>query len=160
MTREGRKETLSLVDAAEFLLEECRMVLPGMQALFGFQLIAVFSPSFSERLSAGEQRLHLIAIGLVALAVAIIMTPAAAHRQISAETMSRAFIMVATRLLLWSMLPLALGICLDFDLVGRLILGRGVLTTVLAAALFLVFVTLWFLLPRMRSVRETLALEE
>jgi len=96
----------------------------------------------------------------VALAVAIIMTPAAAHRQISAETMSRAFIMVATRLLLWSMLPLALGICLDFDLVGRLILGRGVLTTVLAAALFLVFVTLWFLLPRMRSVRETLALEE
>ena len=40
---EARQE-LSLDAAASHLLEECRTVVPGMQALFGFQLIAVFSP--------------------------------------------------------------------------------------------------------------------
>lgn len=153
------KQNLSLIDAAQFLLEECRMVLPGIQALFGFQLIAVFNPSFTERLSAGEQRLHLIAIGLVVMAVAIIMTPAAAHRQISAGAMTRAFITASTRLLLWSMVPLALGICLDFYLVARLILGDGALVPILASALFGLFMVLWFLLPRVRALREAIAHE-
>jgi len=153
-------EILSLVDAAEFLLEECRMVLPGIQALFGFQLIAAFNSTFAERLTRGEQRLHLIALGLVAVAVALIMTPAAVHRQISAQTMTRAFIIACTRLLLWSMLPLALGICLDFFIVGRLILGRGPLVTVLAAVLFAVFLGLWFVLPRVRALRYALGAED
>lgn len=30
----------SLSDSVSHMLEECRMVLPGIQALFGFQLIA------------------------------------------------------------------------------------------------------------------------
>ena len=60
-------EQVSLSQAAEYLLEECRMVLPGIQALFGFQLIAVFNAGFHERLSQGLQRLHLLAIALVAL---------------------------------------------------------------------------------------------
>jgi len=153
-------EILSLVDAAQFLLEECRMVLPGIQALFGFQLIAVFNSSFAEKLTRGEQRLHLIALGLIALAVAIIMTPAAAHRQISAQTMTRAFITAATRLLLWSMIPLALGICLDFFIVGRLILGRGPLVTVLASVLFTAFMGLWFVVPRVRALRSALGAED
>ena len=36
-------ERVSLSQAAEYLLEECRMVLPGIQALFGFQLGTFFS---------------------------------------------------------------------------------------------------------------------
>jgi hypothetical protein len=43
-------EHLPLSKAAQLLLEECRMVLPGIQALFGFQLIAVFNARFAERL--------------------------------------------------------------------------------------------------------------
>ena len=35
------RQELSLNDAATHVLEECRTVVPGMQALFGFQLIAV-----------------------------------------------------------------------------------------------------------------------
>ena len=37
-------------DTVTHLLEECRMVLPGIQALFGFQLIAVFNAAFWEKL--------------------------------------------------------------------------------------------------------------
>ena len=34
--REEQEKTLSLVEAAEFLLEECRMVLPGTRRCSGF----------------------------------------------------------------------------------------------------------------------------
>ena len=37
-------------EEASYLLDECRMVLPGIQALFGFQLVAVFNRTFWERL--------------------------------------------------------------------------------------------------------------
>ena len=63
MTRD-EVDPVSLEAAVSHLLEECRMVLPGLQALFGFQLIAVFSAGFEVQLSPFEQRLHLLALGL------------------------------------------------------------------------------------------------
>ena len=41
----------NLPELVSHLLEECRMVLPGIQALFGFQLVAVFNQAFWEKLS-------------------------------------------------------------------------------------------------------------
>ena len=60
---QNHKENISLDRATTHILEECRMVLPGIQALFGFQLIAVFNPGFSEHLSTSEQHLHLLSVG-------------------------------------------------------------------------------------------------
>ena len=40
-------ERVKLSQAASYLLDECRMVLPGVQAIFGFQLIAVFNQRFA-----------------------------------------------------------------------------------------------------------------
>lgn len=57
----GKKEDISLDAAAGHLLEECRMVLPGIQALFGFQLIAVFNQGFAEKLPQATQMVHLAA---------------------------------------------------------------------------------------------------
>ena len=73
---EKERETLSLAEATTHLLEECRMVLPGVQALFGFQLIAVFNAGFSDKLSHAEQCVHLLALALVVVAGALIMSPA------------------------------------------------------------------------------------
>ena len=144
---QGESESLSLTEAAQFLLNECRMVLPGIQSLFGFQLIAVFNTGFHERLTVNEQHLHLVAIGLIAIAVAFIMTPAAYHRQAGARQISEGFIRICTRLLLCSMIPLAFGICIDFYLVARVLLD-GPVVPYLATALFAVFVGMWFILPR------------
>jgi Family of unknown function (DUF6328) len=147
----GEIERLPLEKAVLFLLEECRMVLPGLQALFGFQLIAVLNPSFSEKLDAGQQILHLVSLGLVAIAIALIMTPAAYHRQTTPREVSQKFIDLATRLVLWSMGPLAVAICLEFYLVGFLIL-RSQWVSSMAAGLLAVFVTLWWALPRSRKL--------
>jgi hypothetical protein len=65
------REELSLNDAATHVLEECRTVVPGMQALFGFHLIAVFSDIFREQLSSLERMLHLV----VGVHIAILLTP-------------------------------------------------------------------------------------
>jgi len=150
----NEREELSLNDAASHVLEECRTVVPGMQALFGFQLIAVFSSAFSEQLSSMERMLHLIAIVLVTIAIALVMTPAALHNQTEPLAVSSRFIRISSRLLMASMAPLALGLCLDIYLVARVIVGtRGVAATV-AASLLGVFIVLWLLLPRVSRTRS------
>jgi hypothetical protein len=139
---------VALDTAASHVLEECRMVLPGIQALFGFQLVAVFNESFAERLTSGEQGLHLLAIVLVVIAIALVMAPVAIHRQTQLRTLHERFVSVAARLLLASMFPLALAICLDVYLVARLIFGDRLVSGLLAAGLLGLFTSLWLLLPR------------
>ena len=97
--------------------------------------------------------LDLIAIVLVATAVAIIMTPAAYNRQTTPMEVTDDFVRVSTRLLLWSMFPLAVGISLDLYLIGRVIAG-SIGGGVLSAGVFAVYVMLWFLLPRVRLIRR------
>ncbi len=125
------------------------MVLPGIQALFGFQLIAVFNPGFTEKLSRPEQWLHLTSIVLIVVAIALVMAPAALHRQSSGPyKIDERFIRISSRLLVWSMAPLALGISLEVFLVARLIVGTAWPGVVLTLSLFGLFIGLWSLLPR------------
>jgi hypothetical protein len=138
----GKTEEINLDSASSHILEECRMVLPGIQALFGFQLIAVFNERFAEELSQPERYLHFAAIALVAVAIALIMTPAAMHRRIGVRRVTDAFIDASTRLLLASMVPLALAISLEFYLIGRMVLKDGIAAP-LAMALLVLFGVLW-----------------
>jgi hypothetical protein len=130
------------------------MVLPGIQALFGFQLIAVFTPGFAQRLSPGEQQLHLVAILLVVVAIGLVLAPAALHRQAEPGTVTERFVSVSSHLLMWSMLPLAGGICLDVYLVSRLILGSRGAAGVVASSLLALLAVLWVALPRSRALQR------
>lgn len=134
-------------DALTHVLDECRMVLPGIQALFGFQLIAVFNSAFRETLTPAEQKVHLIAIILVVLAIALVMAPASLHREAEPKQASDRFVRVATRLLLAAMLPLAASLCLDLFLVANVICRDRVVSGVIAATLFAILIGLWFLYP-------------
>jgi hypothetical protein len=151
------EERLSLFHAAELILDECRMVLPGIQAIFGFQLIAVFNSGFKVELTPVEQRLHLAAIVLVVLATAILMTPAAYHRQTGPRQLTSYFITLATRLLLLGMAPLALGISIDVFLIARIILGTGMVASLLSALLLVAIAALWFVLPRAPAMQRILS---
>ncbi len=142
------RQELSLNDAASHVLEECRTVVPGMQALFGFQLIVVFTNSFKEELSPTERVLHLVAILLVTVAIALVIAPAALHRQMEPMAVSRRFIAISSRLLMASMAPLAAGICLDVYIVARVILGTSVGAAIIAALLLGVFIVFWLVVPR------------
>jgi Family of unknown function (DUF6328) len=153
---EKRQVQESLPDVVSHLLEECRMVLPGIQALFGFQLIAVFNQGFWERLDPFEQQLHLFAVGLVAIAVALVMTPAAYHRQLKHQAVSQRFVILSSRFLLWSMFPLMAAICLDWYVIAKMILLSSFLSLVSALLLFMMFVLPWFVLPRSNRLQQWL----
>lgn len=154
------QEEMELSKATEVLIDECRMILPGIQTLFGFQLIAVFNSTFAEKLSPLEQKLHLLAIGLIGLAIVIIMTPAAYHRQTGPQHASEHFISLATRLLLFSMPLLAISICMEIYLVSRLILNDPFVSLILTAAIFAIFMLLWFALPRVHVLQRLLSGED
>jgi hypothetical protein len=144
----------SLSAAVSHILEEARMVLPGIQAMFGFQLVAVFNQVFQERLLPAEQYLHFAATALVALSFGLILTPAAYHRQAEPEQISERFVILSTRLLRLGMVPLMIGICLDFYLIGILTTYNVTFSIISAFILLLVLMTLWYILPKSRKVQE------
>jgi hypothetical protein len=155
--RYEERQELTLVEAAKVLLDECRMILPGIQALFGFQLIAVFNSRFAEDLSGSQQALHLLAIALVVVAIALIMTPAAYHRAAGAREVTSTFLEVSAFLLLASMVPLAAALAIDFYLIASLTLGDASRAGVLAALLAALIVFLWAVFPYLgvqRAIRR------
>src|SRR3954468_20609407 len=144
----GRREEISLDTAASHLIEECRMVIPGIQALFGFQLIAIFNQGFDDKLAEPVQVVHLVALILTALSMALVMTPAAIHRIAEPVSVSERFLWMASNLLLAGMVSLALGVALDVFVVTTALSSSR--TTGLAAgisALFVFFI-LWLVVPR------------
>jgi hypothetical protein len=151
------RKKLPLSEAVTHLLEECRMVLPGIQALFGFQLIAVFNPIFQEKLTPIEHYLHLTAITLVVFSIALVMAPAAFHRQKDPEAVTEAFILIATRLLLCSMFPLMFALGLEVYIIARLITGRVSFSLALGLLLISTYATFWFLLPRSYKLERLLS---
>ena len=153
-----KTEEVDLEKAATFLLEECRMVLPGIQAIFGFQLMVVFNAGFDQKLGPVEQVLHLVATAAMATAVALVMTPAAYHRQTNIAAVSEHFIRLSSRLLLWGMIPLMAGLVLDFFLLSHVLIGN-LPAALLTAAVFTVFTLLWFVLPRVKALRDVLSSE-
>jgi hypothetical protein len=157
VVKSERVETIPLSEAVTHLLEECRTVLPGIQALFGFQLIVVFNPAFQEKLSLTERGLHLTAIVLIIIAIGMVMAPAAYHRQKDPQSVGEDFISIATRLLLYAMFPLMIALGLEFFLISRLITNNITLSILLTVLLVSLFSTLWFVLPRNRKLQRFLA---
>jgi hypothetical protein len=141
-------ENLAPSKAAPLIVDEARMLLPGIQAIFGFQLIAVFNQTFSQILTPLEQRIHLLAIALIIITSIILITPAAYHRQMEIQDVTEDFVHLATKLILTSMIPLAMSICLDFYLISRIILNATVLPLVFSIGMFFLFLIFWFGLPR------------
>jgi predicted lysophospholipase L1 biosynthesis ABC-type transport system permease subunit len=150
----GAREHISLDAAARHLLEECRMVLPGIQALFGFQLIAVFNQGFDEKLARAAQMVHLLALLLTALAMALVMTPAALHRLVEPNSVSERFVWIASNMVLAGMVPLAIGVGLDIYVVASVVTESTAAGIVIGAALLAMFAWLWFLLPRRERSRH------
>jgi hypothetical protein len=108
-----RVEKERLKDEVNHIEQEGRLVVPGIQALFGFQLIAVFSDRFTE-LSNEEQLLHWFGVLMTALSILLALSPAAFHRQAEPGSISGRFVRLASRWLALSLVPLMIGICVDF----------------------------------------------
>ncbi|MBS0638382.1 MAG: hypothetical protein JSS43_00835 [Proteobacteria bacterium] len=103
-----RQETGPLHGRIEQLLTEARVILPGAQALLGFQLVIVLTSVF-EKLPDLSKTLHGLSLLCVALAVVMLVTPAAVHRIVWSGEDSETFLRVGGRIIVAALLPLALG---------------------------------------------------
>jgi hypothetical protein len=127
------------------MMTECRVVLPGVQALLGFQLAIVITDAF-ERIPGLSKALHGASTGLSALSVVLLMVPAAYHRIVfdgeDAEEVDR----VGGWCLTASTVPLAFAIAGDLYVVMERI-GGSVPAIVAAGSALLVLIGFWHALP-------------
>jgi magnesium-transporting ATPase (P-type) len=153
MAKAPSRSDESLEKRAEAAIQESRMVLPGIQTLFGFQLIAGFNQGFRE-LAPLEQHLHYIALILTALAIAVIMAPAAYHRMVEQGSVSLFFVQLISWMIAVAMVPLAVSLGLEVYVVGTVILGERAAAAVIAGGVVAVFAALWFVFPLVMRCRQ------
>lgn len=130
----------------DYVLTEARVILPGAQALLGFQFAIVLTQSFAEM----DQRLKLVhgaALALIVIATALLVSPAAFHRIAYAGHDDPAFQRMASRLILLATAFLAFGISGDTYVVAYKITGQHKHSLVMATASLAVLIGLWQLWP-------------
>lgn len=135
-----------LTKRIEQVLAETRVLIPGAQALLGFQFTIILTDGF-ERLSPGVQRLHLASLGLMTLATILLMSPAAYHRIVERGEDTERFHRFAGGMLVTAAIPLALAIGLDVAVVIEKVLGDARLAAIAATLTVGLFYGLWFGYP-------------
>src|SRR5438874_165041 len=138
----------------EQMLTEARVVLPGAQALFGFQLAIVLTQAF-ETLPELSRLVHAVSLGLVAFAVMLLMAPAAYHRIVYAGEDSQDMHRVGSALVTAATAPLALGLAGDVYVVIAKI-AESPAAGLAAGTLALVsLIGLWYVYPLLAASVRT-----
>ena len=143
---EGGEKPSKLNDRVKHVLTEARVVLPGAQALLGFGLIIALSERFRE-LSDTARAVHLASVGLIALSIVLLMSPAAYHRIVLGGEVTPRLEKVASRFVLAGMAPLALSLAGDLYLVVLIVTGSARAGAIAAAAAAVVFLAMWYAVP-------------
>ena len=146
----------SVSSKIKHVLTECRVVLPGAQALMGFQFIAVLTESF-DRLPSLSKYVHLACLGLTALTIVLLMTPAAYHRLVERGEETEHFHRFASKTLVAALVPLALGLCGDVYVVVLKVTDSQLVSVVAALVTLAVFWELWFGLTLYRRTQREYA---
>ena len=127
------------------LLNELRVILPGVQFLFALLLTVPFSQRFSE-LDGLETGVFFVTLLCTAIATAFLMAPSAQHRILWREGVRE------QRLELWNTLTLAGLVFLVPAMVGAVFVVSDFIFGLVAAVvvtllLVFFFALLWFALP-------------
>jgi hypothetical protein len=134
-----------IADKVDQLLTEARVIIPGAQALLGFQLSMTLMQSFHE-LSPEAKIVHVVALCCIGLAVILLMAPASLHRISFAGEDDPAFLKVGSFFVIAAPLPLALGIALEtYVAAGRAVESSAAM--VLSVVAVIALLGLWYAYP-------------
>jgi hypothetical protein len=127
-------------------LTEARVILPGAQALLGFQFIVMLTQTF--RQLPGEIRIaHLIALISLTSAIVLLICPATVHRITFSGHDDPRLYDIGARLLAMALVPLAAGISLDVWTAFVLLNGENGVAYLAGAGAFTLLIALWFVGP-------------
>ena len=128
----------------EMLLQELRVVLPGVQVLMAFLLTAPFAQRFGDLDDVGR-RTYLVALIAALGSTICLMAPTVFHR-VAERTARRARLVWGVRLAIVGIVLLAVALVAATWCIIRLVFGTPE-ATVVAASAVVVFVVVWVLLP-------------
>jgi hypothetical protein len=132
------------------LLEETRVILPGVEILFGFLIILPFQ--FSDEIPGFERLLYLGAFLSVSAGLALLVAPSMYHRINFRRMNKERLLFLANRLLISASILVAVGIALTVYLVVETLVG-GAIAGVLGALNAGWLAWFWFGLPLLRRMR-------
>jgi Family of unknown function (DUF6328) len=138
-----QQEETELEQKIRHLLTETRVVLPGAQAVLGFQFAMMLMDAF-ERLPHWLKWMHVASLGCVMLATLLLMTPAAYHRIVDKGELTERFHRFGTRMLTVAMAPLLVGLTLEGFVVLQKVTKSLAASIPAAIAAFLLGALLWF----------------
>lgn len=144
--KEPIMETPSLNDEIKQVMIEHRVVLPGTQALLGFQFAAVLQDGFDD-LPAAQRLVHVGGLAFLGASVVLLMLPAAFHRIAEKGEISDRLLRLSARALLAAMTALAAGLACDTFIVVTKALGSSTAGLTAAAVWLLAAAALWFGYP-------------
>jgi len=130
----------------EHMLTEARVLLPGAQALLGFQLAVMLNESFGG-LPFSSQVIHVIALCCTSLAVILLMAPAAFHRIAFGGENTESFYRLGSALVLTAAAPLGGGIVGDIYVAVEKGLERPAIAAAVAAIALIALLALWLVQP-------------
>jgi hypothetical protein len=134
------------------LLEEIRVLLPGVEILFGFLIILPFSGGFGE-ISGFERVLYLASLLTTSVALALLASPTTYHRLRFRELDKERMLFTVNRMVIAASVLVLLGIGLAVYLAVETVVG-GLVAAVIAAVNAALFGWFWFGLPLTRRARD------
>jgi hypothetical protein len=135
-----------VTDKVQQVLTEMRIVIPGAQALLGFGTIVVLMDAFKE-LPWSLKVVHIVGVGFIALAIALLMAPSAYHRIAEHGEATERFHRLSTRLLLLAMAALAPGMAAALWVVLEVATGSRAIGVTAATTTVVLFYAAWFVVP-------------
>jgi hypothetical protein len=143
---EAAREEVDMHTKIEQMLTEARVILPGAQAMLGFQLIVTLTRKFDE-MASGIKMLHFAALGALVLSVVLLITPAAVHRLGFAGKDDPSFLRIGSWLITAALVPLAGGIALDLSVAAWRLSANGAQAAWAGFGSFAVLIGLWYVWP-------------
>ena len=135
-----------LATKIEQLLTEARVIIPGAQALFGFQFIAMLTSGF-DRLPQTTKIIHAAALCLIVVNVILLMTPAALHRLSFGGEESEKFLQIGSALVITAPLFLAGGIAAQVYVVMQKTFVTGTWAATAGIANLVLLMLFWYAFP-------------
>jgi hypothetical protein len=127
------------------LLNELRVILPGVQFLFAFLLTVPFSQRFTD-LNGRETVVFFITLLCTAIATALLMAPSAQHRMLWREGAREQRLELGNNLTIAGLIFLVPAMVGAVFVVSDFIFGLGAAVFVTLVLAFF-FAVLWFALP-------------
>ena len=134
------------------LLNELRVVLPGVQVLFAFLLTVPFTSKF-DSIDNIETATYLVAFFTTAITSVLLMTPTTFHRIRFRQGDKEALLQMATRFTVAGMASLSVAMVSVIWLVSELVLTQPI-ANVIAAISAVVILGLWFAIPLWRRAED------